>query len=194
MVEEVKKTINAGGMTEVGFEGISVGDKDYSALISKIKETKADVIYLGGVYTEGGLILRQLRDQGSKISMIGGDAMFSTEFSAITGSAGEGTMITFGPDARKNPAAADVVKKFAEKKIDPEGFTLYGYAAVQVIKTGIDAAGNADPQAVADKLHSGITIDTVIGPISYNEKGDITRLDFVLYEMKNGKFEEQPSN
>lgn len=194
LVEEVKKTINAGGLTEVGMEGISVGDKDYSALIAKIKEAKADVIYFGGVYTEGGLILRQLRDQGSNIAMIGGDAMFSTEFSAITGPAGDGTMITFGPDARKNPAAADVVKKFAEKKIDPEGFTLYGYAAVQVIKAGIEAAGKADPQAVADKLHSGMKIDTVIGPLSYTEKGDITRLDFVLYQLKNGKFEEQASN
>ena len=191
LVEEVKKTINTGGLTEVGFEGINVGEKDFSALIAKIKETKADVIYFGGVYTEGGLILRQLHDQGIKIAMVGGDAMFSTEFAAITGPAGEGTLITFGPDASKNPAAADVLKKFAEKKINPEGFTLYGYAAMQVIKAGIEAAGKADPQAVADKLHSGMSINTVIGPLAYTQKGDITRLDFVLYELKNGKFEEQ---
>ncbi|UXN57448.1 branched-chain amino acid ABC transporter substrate-binding protein [Phyllobacterium zundukense] len=193
LVEEVKKSINAGGLKEVGFEGISVGDKDFSALIAKIKETKADVIYFGGVYTEGGLILRQLRDQASKVAMIGGDAMFSTEFSAIAGPAGEGTLITFGPDARKEPAAAGVIKKFADKKIDPEGFTLYAYAAVQVVKAGIEAAGKADPQAVAEKLHSGMSIDTVIGPLSYTEKGDVTRLDFVLYELKNGKFEERTS-
>lgn len=191
LVEEVKKSINAGSLTEVGMEGITVGEKDFSALIAKIKETKADVIYFGGVYTEGGLILRQLRDQGIKTALVGGDAMFSTEYSAITGPDGDGTLITFGPDARKNPAAAAAVKKFAEKNIDPEGFTLYGYAAVQVIKAGIEAAGKIDPQTVAEKLHSGMSIDTVIGPLSYTEKGDITRLDFVLYELKNGKFEEQ---
>lgn len=193
LVEEVKKTINNGGLTEVGFEGITVGDKDYSSLIAKIKESHADVVYFGGVYTEGGLILRQLRDQGSKALLMGGDAMFSTEFSAIAGAEGDGTLITFGPDARRNPAAADVVKKFAEKKIDPEGFTLYGYAAMQVIKAAIESAGKADPQAAADKLHSGMSIATVIGPLSYTPKGDITRLDFVLYELKNGKFVEQAS-
>lgn len=190
LAEEVKKAINAGGLTEIGFEGITVGDKDFSALIGRIAQAKADVVYFGGVYTEGGLILRQLRDQASKIPMIGGDALFSSEFAAIAGPEADGTLLTFGPDARKNPAAAAVVKRFADKKIDPEGFTLYGYASVQVIAAGIKAAGSADPQAVADKLHGGLTVDTVIGPLSYNEKGDITRLDFVFYELKGGKFVE----
>ncbi|WDZ81721.1 branched-chain amino acid ABC transporter substrate-binding protein (plasmid) [Ensifer adhaerens] len=194
LVEEVKKAINGGGLAEAGFEGVTVGDKDFSALIAKIKESKADVVYFGGIYTEAGLILRQLRDQGSKIPMIGGDAMFSTEFSAIAGPGADGTLITFGPDPRNNPAAADVVKRFDEKKIDPEGFTLYGYAAMQVIAAGINAAGKADAQAVADKLHSGVVISTVIGPLSYNQKGDITRLDFVLYELKDGKFVERTAN
>lgn len=193
LVEEVKKTINAAGAKEVGFEGIMVGEKDFSALIAKISEAKADAVYFGGVYTEGGLILRQMREQGLDIPMIGGDAMFSTEFAAIAGAKAEGTMITFGPDARKNPAAADVLKKFAEKKIDPEGFTLYGYSAVQVIAAGIKEAGQADPQAVAEKLRGGMSIDTVIGPLSYNDKGDITRLDFVFYRLENGKFVEQAS-
>jgi branched-chain amino acid transport system substrate-binding protein len=191
LAEEVKKSINAGGLTETGYEGITVGDKDFSALIAKIKETKADVVYFGGVYTEGGLILRQLRDQGVKTPMIGGDAMFSSEFAAIAGPEADGTLITFGPDARQNPAAAEVVKRFAGKKIDPEGFTLYGYVAMQVIAAGIKEAGSADPQIVADKLHGGLKVDTVIGPLSYNEKGDITRLDFVFYELKGGKFEQK---
>jgi len=190
LAEEVKKAINAGGLTEIGFQGITVGEKDYSALVARIQDAKADVVYFGGIYTEGALILRQLRDQGIKIPMIGGDALFSTEFAAIGGHEADGTLITFGPDARKNPAAADVVKAFAADNIDPEGFTLYGYAAVQVIAAGIKAAGKADPQAVADKLHSGMTVDTVIGPLTYNAKGDITRMDFVFYELKNGKFEE----
>jgi branched-chain amino acid transport system substrate-binding protein len=193
LAEEVKKSINAGGLTEVGVEGITVGDKDYSALISKIKEAKADVVYFGGVYTEGGLILRQMRESGMNTPLVGGDALLSTEFAAIAGDKSDGTLITFGPDARKNPAAAEAIKHFAASKIDPEGYTLYGYAAVQVIAAGIKAAGTADPQAVADKLHSGMTIDTVVGPLSYNQKGDITRLDFVFYELKDGRFVENAS-
>jgi branched-chain amino acid transport system substrate-binding protein len=191
LAEEVKKSINGSGLNEVGFEGITVGDKDYSALVSKIKEAKADAVYFGGVYTEGGLILRQMREAGMDTPMIGGDALFSTEFASIAGGKGDGTLITFGPDARKNPAAADAIKHFAAKNIDPEGYTLYGYAAVQVVAAGIKAAGTADPEAVAEKLHSGMSIDTVIGPLSYNAKGDITRLDFVFYEQKNGRFVEK---
>lgn len=121
----MKKSINAGGLNEIEFEGIIVGDKDFSALISKIKEAKADALYFGGVYIEGSLILRQMRQAGMKTQMIGGDARFSTEFAAIAGSQSDGTIITFGPDARKNPAAADAIKHFVAKNIDPEGYTLY---------------------------------------------------------------------
>jgi len=77
LADEVKKTINAGGLKEIAFEGINVGEKDFSALVSKIKSAGADAVYFGGVYTEGGLILRQMRDQALNIPMLGGDAVFS---------------------------------------------------------------------------------------------------------------------
>jgi branched-chain amino acid transport system substrate-binding protein len=90
LADEVKKAINKGGLREVAFEGINVGEKDYSALASKIKSLGADVVYFGGVYTEGGLILRQMRDQAINTPMIGGDAMYASEFASIAGPAGEG--------------------------------------------------------------------------------------------------------
>ncbi|WCS25699.1 branched-chain amino acid ABC transporter substrate-binding protein [Methylobacterium sp. NMS14P] len=192
LADEVKKAINKDGLREVAFEGINVGEKDYSALASKIKGYGADVVYFGGVFTEGGLILRQMRDQGIQVPMIGGDAMYASEFASIAGPVGEGTLITFSPDARKNAAAAPVVARFKAKGIDPEGFTLYAYAAVQVVAGAIKAAGNADPKSVADKIHSGMTFDTVIGPLAYDKKGDITRLDFVFYRVENGRFQELP--
>lgn len=194
LADEVKKEMNKKKLREVADEGINAGEKDYSALVSKIKAAKADVVYFGGIYTEAGLIRRQMTDQGVSVPLLGGDAVLSSEYASIAGPGAEGTMITFSPDARKNPAAAAVLARFQAKHIDPEGYTLYGYAAVQVIAEAIKAAGKPDPKAAADKLHSGMTIDTVVGPVSYDKKGDITRLDFVFYEMHDGKFQETGSN
>ena len=69
------------------YEGINTGEKDYSALVSKIKQSGADLIYWGGLYTEGGLIVRQMRDQGVKAPLMGGDGITSDEFASIGGPA-----------------------------------------------------------------------------------------------------------
>src|SRR6476469_6626156 len=133
LADETKKGLNKGGMKEVMYEGINLGEKDFSALVSKIKASGADLVYWGGLHTEGGLIVRQMRDQGVKAPLMGGDGITSDEFSAIGGPGVEGTLMTFGPDPRKNPAAAEVVKAFAAKNITPEAYTLYSYAGIQVI-------------------------------------------------------------
>lgn len=190
LADEVKKEMNKGGLREVAYEGINAGEKDYSALVSKIKAAKADTVYFGGIYTEAGLIRRQMTDQGVTAPLLGGDAVLSTEFASIAGPGGEGTTITFSPDARKNPAAAKILARFKAKNIDPEGYTLYGYAAVQVVAEAVKTIGRPDPKAAAEWLHSGTTVDTVVGPIAYDKKGDITRLDFVFYKLHGGKFEE----
>ncbi len=191
LADEVKKGINAGGLSEVGNEGITVGEKDYTALIFKIKEAKADVVYFGGIYTEGALILRQMRDSGVKAPFLGGDGLFSSEFSAIAGSGAEGSaFVTFGPDPTKNASAGDVVSRFALKKVNPEGNTLYAYAAVQVVAEAINASKSRDSEKVADMIHSGKSFDTVIGPLSFDTKGDIARLDFVFYQLTQGRFVE----
>ncbi len=177
LADEVKKTMNKAGLDEIAYEGINAGEKDYSALVSKIKSSGADAVYFGGVYTEAGLIRRQMSDQGVNALMLGGDAMMSSEFAQLAGPSGEGTMITFSPDPRKNRAAAPVVERFKVENINPEGFTLYAYAAVQVVADAVNAAGKADPKLAAEPLHSGMIVDTVVGPVVYDRKGDIARVD-----------------
>src|SRR5207342_3477685 len=184
LADETRKTINKAGMKEVLYEGINTGEKDFSALVSKIKQSGADLIYWGGLYTEGGLIVRQMRDQGVKAPLMGGDGITSDEFAAIGGAGVEGTLMTFGPDPRKNPAAAQVVKAFAAKNINPEAYTLYSYAALQVIAMAAADAKSLDPKKVAEKMHSGMQFKTVLGDISYDKKGDITKLDYVMYIWK----------
>jgi branched-chain amino acid transport system substrate-binding protein len=184
LADETKKTINKGGMKEVLYEGVNTGEKDYSALVSKIKQSGADLIYWGGLYTEGGLIVRQMRDQGVKAPMMGGDGITSDEFASIGGPGVEGTLMTYGPDPRNKPDAKKVVEEFRAKKFEPEAYTLYSYAGVQIIKQAAEAAKSLDPKKVAEKMHSGMQFKTVLGDISYDKKGDITKLDYVMYIWK----------
>ncbi len=184
LADETKKAMNGAGITEVMYEGINIGDKDFSALISKMKAANVGVIYYGGLHTEAGLIVRQAADQGLKAVLMSGDGITSDEFAAIGGPAVEGTLMTFAPDPRKNPAAQDVVKKFRDAGFEPEAYTLYAYSAMQVIAEAAKAAGSVDAQTVATEVKKGATYDTVIGALSYDEKGDITRPDYTMYVWK----------
>ncbi len=174
------------GLKEVLYEGVNTGEKDYSAIVSKIKESGADYLMWGGLHTEGGLIIRQMRDQGLKTVMISGDGITDNEFSQIGGPGVEGTLMSFGPDPRNNPAAKDVVAEFKAKNFDPEAYTLYSYAAVQIMKQAAEKAKSLDPKKVAEAMHSGMTFNTVIGPIAYDKKGDRTTVDYVWYTWEKG--------
>ncbi len=169
------------GVKEVLYEGVNTGEKDYSAIVSKIKESGADYLMWGGLQTEGGLILRQMRDQGLNTVMISGDGITTDEFAQIGGPGVEGTLMTFGPDARNNPLAKDIVAEFKAKNFNPEAYTLYSYAGVQIIKQAAEKAKSLDPKKVAEAMHSGMTFHTVLGDISYDKKGDRTNVDYVWY-------------
>jgi len=184
LADVTKATISKGGLKEVLYEGVNVGEKDYSALVSKIKASRADLVYWGGLHDTGGLILRQMRDQGVKAPLMGGDGITDDEFAAIAGPGAEGTLMTYGPDPRKRPEAKDAVAKFRAKNFEPQAYTLYSYAAVQIIKQAAEAAKSLDPKKVAEQMKSGMKFKTVIGDISYDKKGDVTRLDYVVYVWK----------
>jgi branched-chain amino acid transport system substrate-binding protein len=191
LADETVKGLAKGGMKPVLREGINTGDKDFSALVSKIKQANADLVYWGGLHTEGGLIVRQMRDQGLKTPLMGADGITTDEFASIGGPGVEGTLMTYGPDARKNPAAKSVVAEFKTKNFEPEAYTLYSYAGVQIIQQAAESAKSLDPKKVAEKMHSGMKFKTVLGDISYDKKGDLTKLDYVMYiwkkDPKSGK-------
>ena len=186
LADETQKAMNAKGLKEVLYEGINTGEKDFSALVSKLKQANVDVVYFGGLHTEAGLIVRQMRDQGLKAPLMSGDGITDKEYVQIAGPGAEGTYMTFGPDARKNPDAKDVVAKFKAKNIDPEAYTLYSYASFQVLKAAAEQAKTTDSKKVAEVIHSGKVFKTVIGDLSFDKKGDITRPDYVMYVWKKG--------
>ncbi len=181
LADETKKALNQAGVKEKVNEAYNKGDKDFTALVSKLKLNAIDVVYVGGYHQEAGLILRQMRDQGLKTVLMAGDAMADKEFASIVGPAADGALFTFGPDPRKKPTAAAIVKAFNAKGIDPEGYTLYAYAAMQIWSQAAAKAGTTDAQKVAAAMKAG-TWDTVLGKIAYTPKGDITAIDYVVYK------------
>jgi branched-chain amino acid transport system substrate-binding protein len=187
LADETKKTMNEAGIQEAVYEGVTVGDKDFSALIAKMKEAGVKLVYWGGLHTEAGLIMRQMKDQGLDAVMMSGDGIVSNELASIAGDAVDGTLMTFAPDPRKNPAAAELVEKFRASGFEPEAYTLYAYAALQVAAEGAKAAGGNDPQAVAEAIKSKGPFATALGELGFDEKGDITRPDYVMYTWKKGE-------
>ena len=125
-----------------------------------------------------------MRDLGIRTKLMGGEGLASDEFVSIGGAGVEGTLMTYGPDPRKRAEAKAVVGKFGAKNFEPEHYTLYSYAAVQIIKQAAEAANSLDPKKVAETMKSDRKFYTVMGELSYDQKGDLTSPGYVMYEWK----------
>ena len=188
VADAVKATMNEGGLKEILYDGINAGDKDYSALITKLKELKTDVLYFGGYHPEAGLILRQAAEQNVKFQLIMPDSIASPEFWQVAGPAGEGTLFVFPTDPQAKPEAKAAVEKIKAAGFVPEGFTLFSYATIQAIAQGIERAGSDDPAKVAEALKNGTPVDTVVGSIVFDQKGDIKDATYDINLWHDGKY------
>ena len=190
LADETKKNLNKAGVVEAMYEAYTAGEKDYSALVTKMKAANIDAVYVGGYHTEAGLIIRQAHEQGYKPQLVSGDALVTDEYWKITGESGQGTLMTFQPDPRAKPAAKDVVARFRAGGYEPEGYTLYTYAAIQVWAAAAKEAGSFDAEKIAAVLKAGKTLETVIGPLTFDDKGDVLNPEYVWYIWSNGKYAE----
>ncbi|TYP65016.1 branched-chain amino acid ABC transporter substrate-binding protein [Stutzerimonas stutzeri] len=178
----VKETLEKKGVKVGLFEGINAGDKDFSSMISKLKQENVDFVYYGGYHPELGLLLRQAKEKGLNVRFMGPEGVGNKEISAIAGPASEGLLVTLPKSFDQDPRNQKLVDAFKAKKQDPSGpFVFPAYAAVQVIAEGIEKAGSTDTAKVAEALRSN-TFDTPTGNLSFDEKGDLKDFNFVVYE------------
>jgi branched-chain amino acid transport system substrate-binding protein len=189
LADLTRTAMNAAGMKEVLDDEITAGDKDYSALVSKLKAANVDVIYFGGYHPEAALIVKQSREQGLNAQLLSGDSLNTQEFATLAGAAADGVMFTNAAEARNLPSAKDVVDEFRKAGFEPEGYTLSTYAAIQAWAQAVTKAGSTDPKKVADALRSQ-SWDTVIGKLGFDAKGDLTSSTYVWYQFKDGKYAE----
>ncbi|OLY42767.1 branched-chain amino acid transport system substrate-binding protein [Bartonella apis] len=188
LADAFKAALNKGGVTEVLYGNITPGEKDYSVMVSRLKQEKVDYVYFGGYHPEAGLLLKQMREQGLEAPLIGGDGFNTSELWSIAGNAAEGTMFTNSVDVKSNPDAQETINALKAQNIPPETFAINGYAAIQVLAFGIEKAGSStDPEAVATAIKSGEPIKTTLGEITYGDRGDITSKVFSMYKWHNGE-------
>lgn len=188
LADAFKAALNKGGVNEVYYGNITPGEKDYSVMVSRLKQEKVDYVYFGGYHPEAGLLLKQMREQGVEAPLIGGDGYNTSELWSIAGTAAEGTLFTNPVDVRTNPDAQAAIKALKDQNIPPETFAIHGYAAVQVLVYGIEKAGSTtDPEAVAKAIKTGEPIKTTLGEITYGDRGDITSKVFSMYKWHNGE-------
>lgn len=177
----VRETAQARGVNVVMFDGINAGDRDFSAIISRMARQNVDFVYYGGYHPELGLMLRQASEQGLKARFMGPEGVGNPDISAIAGEASEGLLVTLPPAFETDPRNADLVKAFEAKNEDPSGpFVMPAYTAVQLMAEGMKGTKSTDPLKVADYLRAN-TFETPIGQVQYDEKGDLKSFNFVVY-------------
>jgi branched-chain amino acid transport system substrate-binding protein len=193
LANETAKNMEANGLKPAMRENYTAGEKDFSAMISKMKAAKIDVVYIGGYHPDSALMLRQAREQGLKAQFISADATNSQEFWSISGPAGEGMRFSDASSAVNLDSAKDVVAKFRADGYEPEGYTLSSYAAIQAWAAAVTKAGTTDAEKVAEALRAG-TIPTVIGDLAWDEKGDLKQIRYAWFIWHDGKYAQEPLN
>ena len=192
LADAMKVHLHRIGKKEVLYEGLTRGEKDFNALVTKLKSVKADAVYFGGLHNEAGPLVRQMKEQGLKAPLISGDGIVSEEFVVAAGGPRytAGVYMTFGADPRKIDAGQKVVAKFRKNGYEPEGYTLYAYATLQVMAAAMQATQSADGEKLAQWLR-GNRVTTVMGAKSWNSKGDLRVSDYVMYHWdEKGKYQE----
>jgi len=176
--------------TVVLFEGITPGAVDYSAVVQKIKKSGADAVIYGGYHPEASSIVAQMRKKNMKTFFISDDGVKDDTFIKVAQKYAEGVYATGPKDTSKNPLA--VAANEAHKKAytaDPGAFFLNGYAATQAILSAIQKAGSTDYAALGKALQTEL-VDTPLGKIKFDKRGDAIGVGFSMYQVRKGVYVE----
>ncbi len=188
LADEFKKAL--GNRAEVVYyDGIIQGDKDFRGVLTTVASKKPDVFFFGGIYPEGGLLVKQAKEVGLNAPMVSGDGVIDPVFVQIAGAAADGAYLTFSPDTTKLPSAQEILKKYRARYGEPGPYSFYAYDAAQVLLQGIQKAGTMDGFAVSRAIHTS-NYDGISGRIQFDSKGDLTKTQYVVWITKGGKFEE----
>jgi branched-chain amino acid transport system substrate-binding protein len=193
LANETEKNAKSSGLEPAMRDTYTAKEKDFSALISKMKDAAIEAVYIGGYHNDVALMVRQAREQGFNADFISADALNTAEFWSISGPAGEGVRYSDGASAVNLDSAKAVVERFRAESYEPEGYTLNSYAAIQAWAAAANLAKSTDGEKVAETLR-GNTIPTVIGDLKWDDKGDLTKVNYAWYVWHDGKGVQEPLN
>ena len=188
IADQVRLNLKKLGVVDSYDTSYTAGEKDYSALVSRLKEAGITLVYIGGYYADSGLIIRQGAAQGFTPQYFSEDAAVTSALWQIAGPAAEGMLMTFPPPAEKEPSAAKAVAELAALKEDPTGYVLYSYATIQVWAEAAKKAKSTDATKVGAELKAHGPWKSVLGPISFDSKGDVVNAAYAVYKWHDGNY------
>lgn len=186
-----KQFVEAEPSMEVAlFEGVTPGAVDYSAVVQKIKSSGADGVIFGGYHPEASKIVTGMRKKGLDIPFLSDDGVKDDTFIKVAGKYAEGVYASGPMDFSKNPlyleAVADHKKEFGT---DPGAFFPEAYSAALALLNAVKVAGSTDYDAVTNALRTSY-VDTPVGKIKFDAKGDAEGVGFAMYQVKDGNYVE----
>jgi len=191
LAEFAKAFIEKSGKGEVVlYEGVTPGAVDYSAVVQKIKRSKAEAVIFGGYHPEASKIIMQMRKKRMKTYFISDDGVKDDTFIKVAGKYAEGVYATGPMDTSTNPMTIAATKEHQKAYgSDPGAFFLNAYAATQSLLNAIDQAGSTDYDAVSKALKENF-VETTLGKIKFDDKGDAIGIGFAIYQVKDGVYKE----
>lgn len=188
LADEFKRNVDAQKTARVvAYEGIVQGDNDFTAVLTKIKQQKPDVLYYGGIYPEAGLLIKQMKQLGMDAAFVSGDGVIDPEFVKIGGKATEGAYLSFGPSIERKPSAKHFIAAYTEKYAEPGPYSIYAYDATNIILKAIEQTGSTDGRKLAEYIH-GMKHEGAIGEIQFDNKGDVLVAPYIFWVVREGKF------
>ena len=191
LAEFAKIFLEESGKAEVVmYEGVTPGAVDYSAVVQKIKHSGAEAVIFGGYHPEASKIITQMKKKKIDVPFISDDGVKDVTFIKVAGKFAEGAYATGPRDTSKNPltiAATEAHK--AEFGEDPGAFFLNAYSAALALLNAIEKAGSTDYDAVKKALTTEY-VETPLGNISFDERGDAIGVGFSMYQVRNGVYVE----
>lgn len=179
-----------GKVEVVLFEGITTGSVNYSAIINKIQASGAEAVVFGGYHPEASKIITQMKKKGLDIPFLSDDGVKDDTFIKVAGEYAEGVYASGPIDTSSNPLAIKAVTDHQDKyQEEPGAFYLNAYSAMLALVNAIEKAGSTDSDAIAKALRTE-KVDTPLGNISFDEKGDAIGVGFSMYIVKDGKYVE----
>lgn len=177
-----------GGVKVVLFEGVTTGAVDFTAIVQKIKRSKAQLTMWGGYTSDASKIIGLIKKKRVKTIFFGADGIYGDNFVTLAGKYSDGVYATGPNDTSSNPLYKELVarhqKKFGE---DPGVFYVNGYACVQALAAAAEKAGSIDYAKMRAAMFT-VKVDSPLGPIGFDKNGDVIGAGFSVYQVKNGKY------
>ena len=184
-----KKSFTANGGSIVIEEAYLQKDTDFKAVLTKIKAANPEVIYVPGYYEEVGKIVKQARELGIDVPIVGGDGWDSPKLPEIAGATAlNNTYFTnhYSADADSAESKAFVTAFEKEYNQKPDAPAVLGYDGIKLLADAIKRAGSAEPAKVAKALAETKAFNAVTGSLGLNDKHDAVK-SVTIIEFKDGK-------